>query len=282
MLTKEVKPVKRLLVCALAIGSLLSGCGTPLKEGVEVREAWARPTAQGDNGAVYFVIRSSQADEIVGASTEIAQAAEMHESTMNGDVMQMHHAPSVPLGAGEEISFAPGGLHIMLVGLKQALEGGDAFDITLHFNKHEDLKVSVVVRDGPASHEDHEIEIEQNRHKWQDQGISHYRFHLTVGCFCAFSQDMPLIIEVQDGKVVSMEYQSGKEIDPSHRELFKKYETIDLLFDELDARLNGAADQVTVKYDPTYGFPTEATIDIAKEVADDELYLTILDFEVLP
>ena len=125
-------------------------------------------------------------------------------------------------------------------------------------------------------------ENEQNIEKWRDQGISHYRFHLTVGCFCAFSQDMPLIIDVQDGKVASMEYQSGKEIDPSQRELFRKYETIDLLFDELEAGLNGAADQVTVKYDPTYGFPTEATIDIAKEAADDELYLTISDFEALP
>jgi periplasmic copper chaperone A len=274
--------VKRLLVCVLAIGSLLSSCSVPLREGLEVREAWARPAAQGDNGAVYFVIRSSQADEIVGASTEVAEAAEIHQSTLNGDVMEMHHAPTVPLGAGEELTFEPGGLHIMLVGLKQALEGGDAFDITLHFKQHEDLEVSVAVRDGSASHEDHETEIEQNKHKWQDQGISHYRFHLTVGCFCAFSQDMPLIIEVQDGKVVSMEYQSGKDIDPGHRELFKKYETIDRIFDELEAGLNGAADQVTVKYDPTYGFPAEATIDVVKEAADDELYLTISDFEALP
>jgi uncharacterized protein DUF6174 len=125
-------------------------------------------------------------------------------------------------------------------------------------------------------------EIEQNKEKWQDQGISHYRYHLFVGCFCVFSADMPLIIEVQDGKAVSIEYQSGNEIDASNREIFKKYETMDLIFAELEADLNGAADEVTVIYDPTYGFPTEASVDVVKEAVDDELSLTVSNFEVLP
>ena len=70
-------------------------------------------------------------------------------------------------------------------------------------------------------------EIEQNQGKWQDAGISHYRYHLSISCFCVFTQDMPLIIEVQDGKVISMEYQSGNKIDLSLLELFEKYATID-------------------------------------------------------
>jgi Family of unknown function (DUF6174) len=125
-------------------------------------------------------------------------------------------------------------------------------------------------------------EIEQNQEKWQDAGISHYRYHLFISCFCVFTQDMPLIIEVQDGKVVSMEYQSGNKIDPSLIELFEKYATIDRIFAELEAGLNGAADEVIVKYDPTYGFPTEVTIDVEKQATDDELYLTLSNFEKLP
>ena len=126
-------------------------------------------------------------------------------------------------------------------------------------------------------------EIEQNHEKWQNANISHYRFNVAISCFCVFTQDMPLIIEVQDGEVVSMEFQSGNEIDPSLRaDLFDKYATIDRIFSELEADLNGAADAVTVKYDPTYGFPTEATIDFVQEAADDELYLTISNFEALP
>lgn len=126
-------------------------------------------------------------------------------------------------------------------------------------------------------------EIEQNKEKWQDANISHYRYRLSITCFCIFSQDMPLLIEVQDGEVVSMEFQSGNEIDADSRELFEKYATIDRLFTELEADLNGAADEVTIKgYDATYGFPTEVTIDFIKEAADDELYLTLSNFEELP
>ena len=125
-------------------------------------------------------------------------------------------------------------------------------------------------------------EIEQNKEKWQDANISHYRYELFISCFCAFNEDMPLLIEVQDGEVVSMEFQSGKEIDPSLHELFDKYATIDRLFAELEADLNGAADKVVVEYDPTYGFPTKADIDFVEEAVDDELYLSISNFEELP
>lgn len=125
-------------------------------------------------------------------------------------------------------------------------------------------------------------ELEQNQGKWQDAGISHYRYHLSISCFCVFTQDMPLIIEVQDGKIVSMEFQSGNEIDPSLMELFNRYATIDRVFTELEAASNGAADEVTVTYDPTYGFPTDVKIDVQKQAADDELYLTLSDFEKLP
>lgn len=127
-----------------------------------------------------------------------------------------------------------------------------------------------------------QTEIGQNRYKWQNASISNYRYNLFISCFCVFTENMPLTIEVQDGKVVSMEYQNGKEIDPSLLELFGKYQTIDLIFDELEAGLNGGADSVTVKYDPNYGFPTEATIDAVQNATDDELYLTISNFEALP
>ena len=125
-------------------------------------------------------------------------------------------------------------------------------------------------------------EIEQNKEKWQDAGISHYRYNLFISCFCIFVENMPLVIEVQDGQVVSMEYQNGNEIDPSLLELFEKYATVDRIFAEVEAGLNGAADNVVVTYDPTYGFPTEVTIDVEQQAADDELYLTISDFEELP
>ena len=134
-------------------------------------------------------------------------------------------------------------------------------------------------------------EIEQNREKWQNADFSHYRFHLTVGCFCVFSQDMPLIIEVQNGEMVSMEYQSGNEIDASTREYFQRFATIDKIFAEIEKDFQTVdsgdasqdkADEVIVEYDETYGFPTQVNVDFVKEAIDDELYLTLSNVERLP
>lgn len=125
-------------------------------------------------------------------------------------------------------------------------------------------------------------EIQRNQQKWQDAGISHYRYNLFIGCFCVFNEHMPLVVEVQDGKVVSMEYQSGKEIEATSRELFDQYATIERIFSELETDINGKADEVTVTYDPTYGFPTKVNIDFIKNAVDDEVALTISNFEKLP
>jgi len=124
-------------------------------------------------------------------------------------------------------------------------------------------------------------EVERSQEKWQKANISHYRYELTISCFCVFSQDMPLVIEVQDGQVVSMLYKSGKEIDPANMEQFQRYDTLDKIFAELE-KAQGDAERVEVTYDENYSFPTQITIDHAQQAADDELYLTISNFEVLP
>ena len=141
--------MKRILVSVLIMVFLLSGCASPATEGVEVRDAWARPAAHGGNGAAYLSIRSAAADELLSVASTIADAVEIHESTMSGDVMEMHQLQSVPLHAGEEVIFEPGGLHIMLIGLKQDLKPGEEFEITMQFKNSEDLKVSVTVQDTP-------------------------------------------------------------------------------------------------------------------------------------
>ena len=127
-----------------------------------------------------------------------------------------------------------------------------------------------------------QTEIERNKEKWQAANISHYRYNLFVGCFCVFSQDMPLIVEVKDGELVSMKYQSGNEIDTSSRELFEKYASIERVFSELETNINGKADKVTVTYDPMYGFPAKIDVDFIKNAMDDELSLTVSNFEKLP
>lgn len=143
--------MKQILILILAMTLSLSACGGT-EQGIEVREAWMRPAAQGENGAVYFVIHNrGPQDTLTGVSSDIAEAVEMHESTMSGDVMQMHRLDSVPLAASSEIKFEPGGLHVMLIDLKKDLKIGDEVEITLHFTNFEDIDVTVPVSDMPVS-----------------------------------------------------------------------------------------------------------------------------------
>jgi len=126
-------------------------------------------------------------------------------------------------------------------------------------------------------------ELEKNRQTWQDSGITHYRYSLNIGCFCAFRNQMPITVEVQKGEIVSMTYPDGTLVaktDPNY-ETFSKHATIDRIFSELEAGLAGGAEQVTVTYDSAKGFPNNIYFDYIKAAADDELSITVSNFETL-
>jgi hypothetical protein len=126
-------------------------------------------------------------------------------------------------------------------------------------------------------------ELDKNRQTWQDAGITHYRFSLHIGCFCAFRDQMPLTIEVQNDEIVSMTYADGTLVDKADQnyETFSKHATIDRIFSELEAGLKGDADEVTVTYDPAHGFPSEIYFDYIKVAADEELSLSVSKFKAL-
>ena len=125
-------------------------------------------------------------------------------------------------------------------------------------------------------------ENDRAEEKWQEANVPHYRYELSIGCFCIFSQDMPLVIEVKDGQAISMEYKSGKEIDPALLEQFQRYDSVDKIFAEIEKAREGGADAINVSYDETYGYPREVTIDFEQQAADEEIYLTVSNFEALP
>jgi len=127
-------------------------------------------------------------------------------------------------------------------------------------------------------------ELSRNQSKWQDANISHYRFELTVGCFCPFRSQMPMTVEVQNGEIVSMVDVNGQAVstDDPMSEFIVKYATIDRLFSELESDSVQQADKLTVSYDPAYGFPSEISIDFIELAMDDELYLSVSAFEPLP
>ena len=141
--------MKRIFVLLIA-ALLLSSCDT--STGITVKDPWARPALEGGNGAVYLVLQnhSATADELTGATSDIAESVEIHESKMEGNVMQMQHVMSVLIEGKASVEFSPGGYHIMLIGLKQELAVGSDFQVTLHFASHEDIVITVPVQESGA------------------------------------------------------------------------------------------------------------------------------------
>jgi periplasmic copper chaperone A len=142
--------MKRILIFVLLSVMMSSAC-TPAATDIEASEVWARTGMAGGNSAVYMVLvnGTSADDELLSASSDVAEAVELHISQMgpNGE-MQMIPQSSVPLAAGAKVEFKPGGLHVMLIGLKQELKVGDQFEITLHFKNHTDIVLKVIVKEG--------------------------------------------------------------------------------------------------------------------------------------
>ena len=127
----------------------MSACA-PAATDVEASDVWARTGVAGGNSAVYMslVNGTDMHQELLFATSDVAEAVELHESKMgaNGE-MQMIPQAAVPLEVGAAVEFKPGGLHVMLVGLKQDLNAGDTFELTLHFKDHADITLMVIVKE---------------------------------------------------------------------------------------------------------------------------------------
>lgn len=125
-------------------------------DSLAVEGAWARASV-GANGAAYFTVRNmgDTEDRLVAVRGDVAKAVELHAMSMDGGVMKMHAAEggiAVPAKGTAELK--PGGLHVMLIGLKAPLEEGDTFPLTLVFEKAGERTVEIAVGSisGPPEH----------------------------------------------------------------------------------------------------------------------------------
>lgn len=135
-------------VLMLLILPILAACGSGEKDLV-VKDVWARPGIAGGNSAVYFTIDnlSAESDNLMVAVSDVAEAVELHKTTMEDDVMKMTPQEFVPIPAESTIMFASGGLHVMLIGLVDDLSVGDSFRVVLEFENHAPIQLDVSVRE---------------------------------------------------------------------------------------------------------------------------------------
>ena len=145
--------MKRLIAAvAVALAAATAAAQTPQPAALNVEAPWARATmpSQRAGGAYLKIGNAGAADRLVGASSAVAERIELHTMTMDGDVMRMRQLDAIDLPAGSTTELKPGGLHLMLVGLKAPLRDGDSFPIELRFEKAGALTVAVKVQSMPS------------------------------------------------------------------------------------------------------------------------------------
>jgi periplasmic copper chaperone A len=134
---------------ALTIAAILSLAAHAHANEIMVTGAYARASAVATAraGVVYFTIvnRGAEPDRIIAARSEAAKSAMIHETAMKDGVASMHHVEGVEIAAGADISFAPGGTHVMLTGLKKPLKKGEHLTVVLTFERAGNLTVDVPV-----------------------------------------------------------------------------------------------------------------------------------------
>jgi len=114
---------------------------------IEVKNAWARPTiGSGRISAAYFQLRNSTKEVLSLTGIELAIGnAEIHESLIENGVMRMRSRDEINIAPGESVDFVPGGLHVMLMNLKQPLELEKTFTMILKTKDDRTIPVTVKI-----------------------------------------------------------------------------------------------------------------------------------------
>ncbi len=141
-------------VRAVAMAAALAGFSLSVHAaGVSVEGAYARPSlGAARNSAAYMTLKNDAdaPDRLIRAESDVAAQVSLHTHLMkkvDGKViMQMRPVRDMPIPAHGETKLHPGGLHIMLIGVKKPLKPGDSFSLRLIFEHAAPVTVQVPVK----------------------------------------------------------------------------------------------------------------------------------------
>jgi copper(I)-binding protein len=149
-----------------------AGCGDDDDTGnqpvaaITISDPFARVTTN-DTGAVYFTVKNSgEADRLVAADSPDADDTQVHEIVTEGSTTKMQEVKDgIPVPAGGEVRLAPGGYHVMLLGLREGLKEGDTVRVTLRFERAGQIQVEARVQPWKPGEGGHEMEGHQHGEK---------------------------------------------------------------------------------------------------------------------
>lgn len=125
--------------------------GPPHK--MQISRHWARPSLASPNSvstsAAFMTLQNNQPhdDVLEHASSDVCDTVELHAHIKEGDIMRMRPLKNgIPIAANQSAILEPGGLHVMLIGLKKHLHEGEVVSLKLHFQKAGIVSLSVPVK----------------------------------------------------------------------------------------------------------------------------------------
>jgi periplasmic copper chaperone A len=147
----------------LAFGLLCAAGATQAHEyqlgALKIGHPWARataPTAPAGGGFLSVTNTGTVPDRLVSAQSAAADAIQIHEMKMDGDVMRMREvSQGLEIAPGATVTLAPGGFHLMMMGLKGPLKQGTKVPLTLVFEKAGKIDVELAIEGMGASHPAH-------------------------------------------------------------------------------------------------------------------------------
>jgi copper(I)-binding protein len=124
-----------------------SGPGAGDAATVQVAGAVCRPTPVGRQmTGCYLTLTTTTADRLVSVTSPAANLVQIHESRIESGMMMMNELKEgLPLPAGETVALAPGGNHLMLLGVEEPLVAGDTVALTLTFESSSPVEVTATV-----------------------------------------------------------------------------------------------------------------------------------------
>ncbi|MCE5988869.1 copper chaperone PCu(A)C [Pseudomonas sp. 5FOS] len=123
----SIQPIKHGLAALVLMGLAL-----PALAQTTVSDAWVRATVPHQQSTGAFMILTASSDsKLVAVASPVAKTVQVHEMTMNGDVMGMREVKAVELPAGKAVTLDPNSLHVMLMGLNNQVKEGDKVPLTL-------------------------------------------------------------------------------------------------------------------------------------------------------
>ncbi|MBI5899245.1 MAG: copper chaperone PCu(A)C [Rhodocyclales bacterium] len=114
---------------------------------VTVKDPWVRATVSQQKATGAFMqLTSAQDTRLVEVKSPVAGVVEVHEMSMEKDVMKMRAIPGLDLPAGKTVELKPGGYHVMLMDLKQQMKDGDTVPLTLVVESKDKKRSTVEIK----------------------------------------------------------------------------------------------------------------------------------------